>query len=107
LVFEIYIPSENRKVQIRGHLPKSKRKHIVSGKDKKDIILLSEAVYDYIVISKRHAGPTDKHSGTELNILLIEWKDKKKNVASRIGNAWMEERDWMCLDREWKLVILK
>ena len=64
----------------------------------------SQALH-FIVIS-RHYKPENLAQST-LNLFVIEWSETEIDVASRIGNAFIAEKDWISVEREWKLVILE
>jgi len=64
-----------------------------------------ESSWDYIVISRFYA-PLEGMETDKLNLMIIKWTDRKHGLAMRQGLAGMDEKDWVSLPRDWKLVIL-
>ena len=60
---------------------------------------------NFIVISRRYIETSGNYTRDGLNLLVVELDEQ--NVAHRRGLAWMSEDDWISLDREWKLIILR
>ncbi|KAI1210567.1 HET-domain-containing protein [Annulohypoxylon truncatum] len=64
----------------------------------------------FIVVSRKHNDDNLKVLKAErrLNVLLVEWEDPVKHVASRICSAEVDEAAWVGLGerREWILVTL-
>lgn len=61
---------------------------------------------DFIVVS-RYCAIGQEFESAVLNLLVIRWSEEELDVARRIGNARMDESDWVRVDRDWKLVILE
>ncbi|KAI2611195.1 HET-domain-containing protein [Hypoxylon fragiforme] len=66
--------------------------------------------HSFIVVSRKYNDDTIKVLRAErrLNVLLIEWDDPVKRVASRICSGEVDEGAWVALGelREWVLVTL-
>lgn len=58
-----------------------------------------------IVISRVYEIRKSTETG-KLNIMVIKESPSEPGVWSRMGLAVMEEKDWLCLERCWKIVVL-
>lgn len=60
---------------------------------------------NFIVVSRVYQIGKSDETG-KLNIMIIKESPTEPGVWSRMGHAMMEEKDWLRLDRRWKVVIL-
>ncbi|KAH6887101.1 heterokaryon incompatibility protein-domain-containing protein [Thelonectria olida] len=61
---------------------------------------------EFIVISRFYEITMAEETG-KLNVLVVKESEIEKGVWSRLGTAVIKEEDWLRLDRDWKMVILK
>jgi hypothetical protein len=78
---------------------------ILHGEDVKEFPVGTKL--DLIVVSREPSKSWYVDARLGLDLLIINWSDTEENVARRIGHCTVYERDWVKLERTWRLVILE
>ncbi|KAJ3456055.1 hypothetical protein MRS44_016078 [Fusarium solani] len=67
---------------------------------------LAKHIMNFIVISRYYNICRGEETG-KLNIMIIKESKVEPGIWSRVGITVMEEKDWLRLERSWKMVILE
>lgn len=86
----------NSSGQFIGRLKGSSALEAVREDEYFSFVIVSRVYYTYTTV--------DQH---ELNVLLVSWDDREKNVVSRICSGIVDEDAWVEVEREWLLVTLQ
>jgi len=69
--------------------------------DSFDGIGTSKSKYSFVVVSRKYLGGQQLIATTELNVLMLQWEDEEKYVASRVNAGTVSEDAWIKCEREW------
>jgi len=61
----------------------------------------------FIAVSRTHFEHEPVLSDPKLNMLLVSWDDRGRNIASRICAGTVDEKAWVDAEREWISVTLQ
>lgn len=65
-----------------------------------------DETFSFTVVSRAYFEHEPVLIDPNLNVLLVSWDDREKNIASRICACTVDEKAWVDAEREWILVTL-